>query len=151
MFESPFFSSGSSFWGSLDRATQWLAYRDASGYDPSSRSLRYRKEKEQEKGITKRGGRTTKEQEGRTTKTGSPKKKGGRTTKKKTRTYHQKGIAKKKLGSPQKLILTCYKQFASKQTKKSPLANKQTKESAGKQTKESAGRTLATRSMVPAA
>ena len=70
---------------------------------------------------------------------------------KKTRTYHQKGIAKKKLGSPQKLILTCYKQFASKQTKKGPLASKQTKESAGKQTKESAGRTLATRSMVPAA
>ena len=95
----------------LDRATQWLAYRAASGYDPSSRSLRDRKEKEQEKGITKKGGRTTK----------------------KTRTYHRKGIAKKKLGSPQKLILTCYKQFA------------------GKQTKESAGRTLATRSMVPAA
>ena len=67
--------------GSLDRATQWLAYRAASGYDPSSRSLRYRKEKEQEKGITKKGGRTTKKQ-GRTTKTGSPKKKGGRTTKK---------------------------------------------------------------------
>ena len=44
--------------------------------------------------------------------------------KKKTRTYHQKGIAKKKLGSPQKLILTCYKQFAGKQTKKS--AGKQT-------------------------
>ena len=44
--------------------------------------------------------------------------------KKKTRTYHQKGIAKKKLGSPQKLILTCYKHFAGKQTK----------ESAGKQT-----------------
>jgi hypothetical protein len=89
--------------GSLDRATQWLAYRAASGYDPSSRSLRDRKEKEQEKGITK---------------------KGGRTTKKKTRTYHQKGIAKKKLGSPQKLILTCYKQ----------VAGKQTKESAGSQT-----------------
>ena len=70
--------------GSLDRATQWLAYRAASGYDPSSRSLRDRKEKEQEKGITKRGGRTTKEQ-GRTTKKGSPKKKGGRTTKKEGR------------------------------------------------------------------
>ena len=123
MFESPFFSSGSSFWGSLDRATQWLAYRAASGYDPSSRSLRYRKEKEQEKGITKKGGRTTKKKQGRTTKTGSPKKKGGRTTKK-NRTYHQKGIAKKKLGSPQKLILTCYKQ----------VAGKQTKESAGSQT-----------------
>ena len=53
--------------GSLDRATQWLAYRAASSYDPSSRSLRDRKEKEQEKGITKKGGRTTKK-EGRATK-----------------------------------------------------------------------------------
>ena len=53
--------------GSLDRATQWLAYRAASGYDPSSRPLRDRKEKEQEKGITKKGGRTTKK-EGRATK-----------------------------------------------------------------------------------
>jgi hypothetical protein len=109
--------------GSLDRATQWLAYRAASGYDPSSRSLRDRKEKEQEKGITKKGGRTTKKSKDVPPKRDHQRKRED-VPQRKTRTYHQKGIAKKKLGSPQKLILTCYKQ----------VAGKQTKESAGSQT-----------------
>ena len=90
--------------GSLDRATQWLAYRAASGYDPSSRSLRDRKEKEQEKGITKKGGRTTKKSKDVPPKRDHQRKREDVPPKRKD--VPPKGIAKKKLESPQKLILT---------------------------------------------
>ena len=117
--------------GSLDRATQWLAYRASTGYDPSSRSLRDRKEKEQEKGITKKGGRTTKKKQGRTTKTGSPKKKGGRTTKKKQGRTTKKGSPKRNWDHRKSLFsLATNRSLANKQ--KSPLANKQKSPLAGR-------------------